>query len=169
MKREAHVLEHRAQTFRRPRVDREIPNGENRVRHLGEDDPRKVEGNDPVRLIHDLADAQISTDREEQIGVDRIKTMFGGEQVDHASARLPRSRHQIRPETSRHLITCAVEMTSNWTRSREARTLQIGALYQIERQFNVHLAFDGGAAHFAISLRRMRVSDREQSALDLYR
>ena len=51
------------------------------------------------------------------------------------------------------------------TRPRES---QIGALDQIQRQFNVHLAFDGGAAHFAIALRRMRVADREESALDLY-
>src|ERR1700722_20655491 len=128
MKREAHVLEHRAQTFRRPRIDREIPNCENRFRHLGEDDPRKVEGNDPVRLIHDLADPQISTDREKQIGVDGIKTMLCCEQINHASDRLPRSRHQIWPETGRHLVTRAVEMTRNRTWSREARTLQISAL-----------------------------------------
>ena len=41
MKREAHVFEHRAQTFRRARVDAEIPNSENGLRHLGEDDPGK--------------------------------------------------------------------------------------------------------------------------------
>ena len=46
---------------------------------------------------------------------------------------------------------------------------EVGALLQIERQHDVHRAFDRRAADLAVALHRMRVADREERARHLDR
>ena len=73
--------------------------------------------------------------------------------------RRPRALHQVRADAGRHLVALGVEMARHRARRGEARRLQLGVLHQVERQHDVHLAFDRRAADFAVALRGMGVAD----------
>ena len=60
-------------------------------------------------------------------------------------------------------------MIGDRARRDVARRAQPRALHQLELQRHVDRAFDRRAADLAVALRRMRVADREQRALDLDR
>ena len=62
-----------------------------------------------------------------------------------------------------------VEMAGHRPRRGEARRLQPRVLHDVQRQHYVHRAFDRRAADLAVTLRGVRVADREQRARHLHR
>jgi len=87
-----------------------------------------------------------------------------GQQVDHRTDSGARRLHQVRTDSRGHVVALLIEMARDGADGSEARKCQRQLLDQFEPQCHSHRTFDGRAADLAVPLRRMRVSDRKQSA-----
>src|SRR5579864_1348068 len=65
---------------------------------LAEDAQRQVEGNPPVRLIHDLADPKVAGEAAQDVGVLSRQAVIRDEPVDGVPNRVARVLHQVRPQ-----------------------------------------------------------------------
>src|SRR5258706_2769290 len=72
--------------------------------YLLEDAQGHVEGDPPVRLVHDLADAQVACQAAEDVGVLAAEAMVRGEPGDRVSYRVAGVLHQVRTERAHGVI-----------------------------------------------------------------
>ncbi|KAG7666535.1 hypothetical protein KSW81_003254 [Nannochloris sp. 'desiccata'] len=136
---------------------------------LRKDNAWEVERNDPVRLVDDLADAQVSAHGAEHVGVLGREPARGAQKVDHAGKGGASAFHEVRADTCRHLVAVGIQMACYRSPRGEARHGEVCVLHHVQLHRHVHLALDGRAAHLAVALCRMRVADREQRAFHLDR
>src|SRR5579863_7565218 len=124
-----------------------------------EDESWKIAGHHPIWQVNDLADAQVRTHAAEHVGVFGLHMLLPGDDIDHATHRIPAGFHQIRPDARRDLIAFAIQMARYRSMRHEAREAQIRALDELELRTDVHGRLDGSAADLAITLCRVRIPD----------
>src|SRR3546814_9121534 len=76
------------------------------------DNSREIEGNNPVWLIDDFADAQVAADRTQHVGVDRREAVARSQQVDHLGNRRLRTLKEIAADAGGHLVALQIGRAS---------------------------------------------------------
>src|SRR5487761_741382 len=127
---------------------------------LLEDAEGHIEGSPEVRLVHDLADAEIAGQAAQDVGVLAAEPVIRSKPGDGVADRVAGVLHQVRSQRAHGVIAGRVAARLERRRRRQkvvAPRPQGRALDDVEPERECHRAFDPGNADLAISLRPVAI------------
>src|SRR5882724_13589496 len=137
-----------------------------RERSSREDGLGKKRRYDPVGRVDDLADLEVDRDAAEDVGLLAAEPPLLDEMLDHVADRLLSAGEEIRAVCRGHVAGAPLERGHERSAGPEARLAKAPPRLEAEAERDARHHLDRRDAHLTVALRRVRVADAEERAVD---